>query len=187
MTDSSDPLWLFARQALRTTLVPDWFEALGLNAGDSLADLGCGAGYVAMRAARHVGPSGTVHAVDADPEAVSFLGELVSLYRLDHIHCFVSPLETLAPFDAPPTAAVMSMVLHHVENQSETLRHLAEVLPGAPILIAEFNAEGPCEVGPPKEMRLTRRQVATAVRDAGMKPGAVHEQTAEHWFMVAQP
>lgn len=187
MADATDPLRLFARQALRTALVPEWFSALGLGDGDSVVDLGCGAGYVALRAAQHVGPAGKVHAVDADPEAVAFLGELAGLHRLDQIHCQVSTLDALQPFDTPPKAGFMSMVLHHVEHQAETLRHLAETLDGAPILIAEFNAEGPCQVGPPREMRLAREQVEAVARGAGMQPRAYREQTEEHWFMVVAP
>ena len=41
-----------------------------LEPGESVLDLGCGTGSLAIVAKRHVGPTGTVYGVDASPEMV---------------------------------------------------------------------------------------------------------------------
>jgi predicted methyltransferase len=46
------------------------FDALGLKAGQRVADIGCGNGYFSVRLAARVGPEGKVFAVDIDPWSV---------------------------------------------------------------------------------------------------------------------
>jgi arsenite methyltransferase len=46
---------------------------LNLKTGESAADLGAGGGYFSFKLAGAVGQSGTVYAVDIDPESVSFI------------------------------------------------------------------------------------------------------------------
>lgn len=41
-----------------------------LRPGDAVLDIGCGTGTLAIAARRHVGPSGSVHGVDASPEMI---------------------------------------------------------------------------------------------------------------------
>src|SRR5262247_4792527 len=42
-----------------------------LEPGESVLDLGCGTGSLAIVAKRHVGPTGTVYGVDASPEMIA--------------------------------------------------------------------------------------------------------------------
>src|SRR6266404_3069450 len=48
-------------------------DILGVAPGKSVADIGAGSGWFAVRAARRVGPSGTVYAVDINPEAIRYI------------------------------------------------------------------------------------------------------------------
>lgn len=50
-------------------------ELLAVQPGDTVADIGCGAGYYALELARLAGPDGRVLAVDIDPAAIAFLDE----------------------------------------------------------------------------------------------------------------
>lgn len=186
MSETPDSQRLFARQALRTALVEPWFDALDLGAGDSVADLGCGAGYVSLRAAQRVGSSGTVHAVDSDPAAIQFLRELADLHGLGQIDARVESLDSLSKLPSGLRGAILSMVLHHVADRPAALTRIATATGGAPVLIAEFDDEGPCSVGPPRSMRLSRQAVIDALEAAGYNPGDVVSQSREHWFIVGK-
>src|SRR5438445_1184016 len=48
-------------------------DILGIAPGKGIADIGAGSGWFAVRAARRAGPSGTVYAVDINPEAIRYI------------------------------------------------------------------------------------------------------------------
>src|SRR3990172_9550282 len=50
-------------------------EALGLEPGARVADLGSGGGYFTFRLARAVGPTGKVYAVDVDEDLNAYVAE----------------------------------------------------------------------------------------------------------------
>ena len=53
--------------------------ALGLKAGEVLADVGAGSGYFAVRLAEAVGPTGRVYAVDVSPDMVIYMNRRIGL------------------------------------------------------------------------------------------------------------
>ncbi len=51
------------------------FTGIGLAAGMTFVDVGCGEGFFALPAARRVGPDGKVFAADINPDAIAALWE----------------------------------------------------------------------------------------------------------------
>jgi len=60
-------------------------EALGLEPGDHVADLGSGSGYFTLRLAQAVGPTGKVYAVDVDEAMNDYLRERVHDAELERV------------------------------------------------------------------------------------------------------
>src|SRR5438874_5806179 len=48
-------------------------DLLGISAGKTVADIGAGSGWFTVRAAKRVTASGTVYAVDINPEAARYI------------------------------------------------------------------------------------------------------------------
>jgi ubiquinone/menaquinone biosynthesis C-methylase UbiE len=62
--------WLLTggrERAFRERLI----ELAGLEAGDSVLDIGCGTGTLAIAATRHVEPKGSVYGIDASPQMIA--------------------------------------------------------------------------------------------------------------------
>lgn len=56
----------------------DLVDAAGLRPGDRVLDLGCGTGIVTRHAARQVGPTGSIAAVDSNPAMLAVARELTA-------------------------------------------------------------------------------------------------------------
>ena len=63
----------------------DIFAALGATTGSRIADLGAGEGWLTLRLARHVGPTGRVFASDISDGALTRLGETLSRDSLHNV------------------------------------------------------------------------------------------------------
>jgi len=48
-------------------------DLLGITPGKAVADIGAGSGWFTVRAARRVADSGTVYAVDINPDAIKYI------------------------------------------------------------------------------------------------------------------
>src|ERR1700744_4136591 len=52
-------------------------DLLGITTGKNVADIGAGSGWFTVRAARRVGPTGTVLAEDINAVAIEYIGKRV--------------------------------------------------------------------------------------------------------------
>jgi len=187
--DLSHLTWdeVFARQMLRANLVEDWMNALHLQPGAHVLDIGAGPGYVSLELADRVGPDGLVYAVDRSADALAYLARLQHERGISQIRRIVADATTLDSEELRPTSALVTMVLHHANNPMDILNNLGRLLPkGAPVVVAEFHPEGPCQVGPPKAERFSPEQVRAWCEAAGFAVLAYRRQTQEHFMFTLQ-
>ena len=60
-------------------------EALGLKTGQTVADIGAGTGYMTVKMAKRVGPSGRVYAEDVQPEMIELLRQRLARDRVTNV------------------------------------------------------------------------------------------------------
>jgi protein-L-isoaspartate(D-aspartate) O-methyltransferase len=88
-TDSDDPVHVYHNTSIaidpsrqlfngQPGLVAAWLDSLGATAGERIVHIGAGTGYYTALLARMVGPSGHVHAVEADSELAARARENLS-------------------------------------------------------------------------------------------------------------
>src|SRR4051794_4906338 len=65
--------WLDRPEREREEAPSRAIAALGLRAGETVADIGAGSGYYTVRLAEAVGPSGRVFATDIQPEMLALI------------------------------------------------------------------------------------------------------------------
>jgi ubiquinone/menaquinone biosynthesis C-methylase UbiE len=143
--------------------------ALAITPGATVADLGAGTGYFIPHLAAAVGPSGTVLAVETEPNLVAHLRS-----RAEHDgHANVVPI--LASFDNPrlPTGSVDVILIvdtfHHIDARLEYFRRLRSALtPRGRIAIVDWQKRD-LPVGPERDHKLARGQVVREMAAAGYR------------------
>lgn len=183
----SDWAQVFSRQEMRADLFSAWLEALQITPGARVLDVGSGPGYMSLQLAAEVGSGGSVIALDRAAEALDHLAHLQHERRVTNITRVHGDAATA---NVPPpvlSAALITMVLHHTDDPAGVVHNVARHLSkGGRVVIAEFDPEGPCDVGAPREARLTAVQLRVWCEHAGLQVLEVRQQTPEHYMVVAE-
>jgi cyclopropane fatty-acyl-phospholipid synthase-like methyltransferase len=118
-------------------------DILEITPGKTVADIGAGSGWFTVRAARRVTETGSVYAVDINPEATRYIDKRAQKERLHNVKT------VLSKSDDPqlPANKIDSVLLlktyHEVEKPVALLRNLgASLRPGAKVGIIDRNGNG---------------------------------------------
>ena len=118
--------------------------ALELKPGIAVADIGAGTGYYAWRIAQRIGRSGTVYAVDIQPEMVRLLEQQIARRGVSNVKPL---LGTATDPRLPPDTldlALMVDVYHEFEFPHEMLQAIVRALkPGGRLVFVEFRGDDP--------------------------------------------
>ncbi len=161
--------WLF-RDTREAEEQPErMLDALKIKPGDTVADVGAGAGYTSLRLARRVGPAGTVLATDVQPQMLAMLRDNAKAAGLKNIRPIRSTqAETRLP-DAQVDLALMVDVYHEAADPEALLQGLRKALkPGGRLVLVEFRGEDP-EVPIKPEHKMTLDQVKKELEPQGFR------------------
>jgi ubiquinone/menaquinone biosynthesis C-methylase UbiE len=144
-------------------------EALGLRPGDVACDVGAGPGYLALRMARAVGPTGDVYAIDVDPRMIEAIGRRIGESGIENVHPILSRPGRAA---LPPRRCRVILVVnafHHFPDGAAYLRRLAgRLAPGGRLVIVDFHRKE-LPVGPPPGHKISRAEVTAEALRAGLE------------------
>ncbi len=119
-------------------------EALKLEPGMVVADIGAGSGVISTLIAEEVGPDGTVLAVDIQQEMLDALAAKCKKLGIDNIEPVLG--ETKSPKLKPGTVDLVIMVdvYHEFDFPYEMLSEIAKSLkPGGRVAFVEYRKEDP--------------------------------------------
>ena len=112
----------------------------GLEPGDSVLDIGCGTGTLAIAATRHVGPTGTVYGIDASPQMIARATRKAVKAGTPAVFQLAAA-ENLPFPDARFDVVLSTLMLHHLprNTRQQCAIGIRRVLkPGGRVLAVDF-------------------------------------------------
>ena len=118
-------------------------DVLSIAPAKTVADIGAGSGWFTIRAAKRVTNTGTVYAVDINPEAVQYINHRVKKEQLHNVKTILSkPDDSELPANSIDSVLLLK-TYHEVANPVALLRNLRTSLrPGARVGVIDRNGNG---------------------------------------------
>jgi arsenite methyltransferase len=114
----------------------------GIEPGETILDLGCGAGIDTILAARRTGPAGRVIGLDFLPAMVERTAAAAAEAELDNVQTLEAPMEAIPLPDDSVDRIISNAVLSLSPRKARTLAECARVLrPAGKLCIADLTID----------------------------------------------
>ncbi len=162
-------------------------KEIGVRAGMVFMDIGCGAGFFSIPAARLVGEKGKVYAVDADASAINRLKHEAMAKGLRNLNATVGAAEETVFCNECADIVFYSIVLHDFRNPAKVLRNAKRMIKPAGMLVNLDWKKKPMPFGPPVQIRFSEEQAANLIKQAGFIVKSVRDAGRYHYIITAKP
>jgi SAM-dependent methyltransferase len=144
-------------------------DALGIQPGMVVADIGAGTGYFALRLARRVGKQGRVIATDVQPEMIATLHGRVREAGLDNVEVRVVTESDAKLPSGQLDLALLVDVYHELGDPAGTMKQVrAALAPAGRLVLVEYRGEDPAVPIRP-EHKMTLAQVRRELEPMGFR------------------
>jgi len=161
--------------------------SLAFKPGERVADVGAGSGYFTIPIAKAVGPTGTVLAVDINPDMLDYVDKRAQAEKLANIKLLRSrPEDPMLPPGGADTILLVD-VLHYVKQRTPFAAKLkAGLAPGGRIVVIDYIPKPMSERpwGPSVDQQFSRATMDQEMAAAGLKQVKVFDYLTEQWFAV---
>ena len=149
-----------------------------LHEGETVLDLGSGAGADVLISARRVGPTGRAIGVDMTDEMLELARQGAAEAGADNVEFVKGTIEQLPLADASVDVVISNCVINLSADKPQVLREAARVLrPGGRFAVSDVIADPDMDEATKTDMQqwtgciagaLTRHEFEAALRDAGL-------------------
>mgnify|MGYP006289135717 CR=1 FL=1 len=160
-------------------------EALGVEKGMTVVDLGTGTGYFLPHMSKAVGEKGRVLGLDISEKMLEYVKNN-TLNALPHDNVETRLVERTDPkLEAGSVDRILMVnTWHHVQDRVAYAEKLFEALkPGGKFADVDYTME--TDMGPPKKIRLKPKTVAAELEKAGFQAKVVEESLPKQYMVVA--
>jgi SAM-dependent methyltransferase len=118
-------------------------DILGIKEGTHVADIGAGSGWFTVRAAKRVGSTGIVYAVDINPESITYINRRTERDGIGNVHAILSNEDDSRLPQGSIDSVLLLKTYHEVAHPILLLENLRKSLrSGAKIGIIDRNGKG---------------------------------------------
>jgi ubiquinone/menaquinone biosynthesis C-methylase UbiE len=163
--------------------IDEVMDALSIAPGKNVADIGAGSGWFTVRAAKRVTDSGTVYAVDINPEAIKYIEQRITKDGVHNVKTIVSKPDDPQLPARSIDAVLLLKTYHEVANPVLLMRNLRPALrPDARIGIIDRNGNGTDHGVQKKVVVQEMTQAGYQLKDE--KDSLVTEGNPEGYFLI---
>jgi arsenite methyltransferase len=163
-------------------------QALKLQNGQMVADIGSGSGYFTLRLARAVQTQGMVFARDVDEGMLTYLRQRLAKENVKNVQLLQVPAHDPLLVDGSLDLAFVCNTYHHIEDREVYFRKVRKALkPNGRLVIVDFYKKEGILVGPPLHMRLDEETVQRELQSAGLKVTDKLTFLPYQYILIAQP
>jgi predicted methyltransferase len=118
-------------------------DILGIKEGANVADIGAGSGWFTVRAAKRVGGTGIVYAVDINPEAIAYINRRTQQDSIGNVHAVLSQEDDPTLPKNSVDSVLLLKTYHEVAHPVLLLQNLRGSLRnGARVGVIDRNGKG---------------------------------------------
>ncbi|HEY7403870.1 MAG TPA: methyltransferase domain-containing protein [Candidatus Angelobacter sp.] len=118
-------------------------DILGIRDGVNVADIGAGSGWFTVRAAKRVGTTGIVYAVDINPEAIAYINQRTKKDGIGNVRAILSKEDDPGLSKNAIDSVLLLKTYHEVAHPVLLLKNLRNSLRGgARVGIIDKNGNG---------------------------------------------
>ena len=162
-------------------------NSIDLKAGQTFIDIGCAGGFFTLPAARIVGPTGTVYAVDVDSRAIKSLEDTAAHEGLSNVKVIVGRGEDTVACDRCADIIYLGTVLHDFENPTQVQQNAKKMVkPGGKLVNLDWKKEI-MPVGPPVEKRFSKEKAIGLIESAGFTIESSEDSSPYHYLIISRP
>jgi ubiquinone/menaquinone biosynthesis C-methylase UbiE len=142
---------------------------IGLQNGHTVADFGCGSGFYSLPAAKRVGNSGMVYAVDVQESKLAATQSYATQNGLKNITLVKADLDKplLDIAEGSCDVVILSSIIHEIGSREALIKNAYRVLKtGGKVLAVEWKKES-TPIGPDMAQRVNEGELEQLLTKAG--------------------
>ena len=142
LADPEQAWWFYRPQRVESEKPEELLDILGIKEGDVVADIGAGPGFFSLRAARRVGPTGKVLAVDVQQEMIDGLQRMASQFAPGNIVPILGDVDNPRLAGNSVNVVLVVLAYHEFSHPVDMMRHIYDAMTrDARLLLVEYKAE----------------------------------------------
>ena len=144
-------------------------KEIGLKPGDTFVDIGCGQGFFTIPAAKIVGGTGKVHALDISPFVIETLRERVTQAGFANVDARIGLAERTVLCEACADFVFFGIVMHDFANPKAVLRNARRMLKDSGKLVDLDFKKISMPFGPPLDVKISEGEAKELIESEGLK------------------